>query len=172
MVTEVVRLSRAQAELELELLEIEAEGIETGELYASLRAIKLPREVAARLEALAEVSRRIGDKVIAVGRIIVMKLLEFIRRNPAMAAGMALGAAVSVLVNAVPMLGNLLAPVALVIGVAIGGIAGHRLDKGVFDTSASIINIAQDALEIARDFFVMLIALFSAVASELAGSAA
>ncbi|MDR0578426.1 MAG: hypothetical protein LBI87_13075 [Candidatus Accumulibacter sp.] len=170
--TDDIRPTRAQAELELELLEIEAEDIETGDLYASLRALDLPREAAIRLEALSQISRKIGGKILAVGKIIVLKLLEFIRRNPGMAAGMALGAAISALINAVPVLGTLLAPVALTVGVAIGAVAGHRLDKGRYDMSGSLVNIAQDALEIAKDFFAMLIALFRAVGNELAGSAA
>jgi uncharacterized membrane protein len=173
MVTEIIRPTRAQAELELELLEIEAEGVETGELYASLRTLKLPREAAIRLEALTEVSRKIGDKIIAVGRIIVLKLLEFIKKHPHMIAGMALGAAVSVLISSsIPFFGTLLAPLALTLGIIIGGVAGHRLDKGVRE-SGGIFNIAQDVLEVAKDFFAMLVALFGAVSDELmAGSAA
>jgi hypothetical protein len=167
-----MEISRAQAVLELELLEIDAEGVETGELYASLRDLKLPREVAVRLEALAEISGKISGKAIAVGKIIVLKQLEFIRQHPYMAVGMALGATVSVLSNAIPLLGSLLAPVALVLGVAIGGIAGHWLDEGMRDTSANPIIIAQDVLEIAKDFFALLIALFGAVLGELTAESA
>ncbi|MDR3299439.1 MAG: hypothetical protein LBU43_05435 [Candidatus Accumulibacter sp.] len=150
MSTEIIRLSRAQAVLDLELLEIDAENVETGELYARLRALKLPREAAIRLEALVEVSRKIGGKIIAIGKIIVLKLLEFIRQHPNMVAGMALGAAVSVLCNAIPFLGTLLAPIALAVGVAVGGIAGHRLDKSVVNPSASPFVIAQDVLKSPR----------------------
>jgi hypothetical protein len=164
---EIIRPSRAQASLELELLGIEAEEVETGALYARLRGLELPREVAIRLESLSEVSRMIGDKILAVGKIIVLKLLEFVEQHPNMAVGMALGAAVSVLVSSIPWVGQLLTPVSLALGVAIGGIAGHRLDKGKDIVNDSVVVIAQDALEIARHFFAFLIQLFRAVTNEL-----
>ena len=163
---QVVALTRAQAVLKLELLEIEAEEIEDGAFFAKLRALKLPREVAIRLEALAGVTRKVGGKLIAIGKIIILKLIEFVRQHPNMAIGMALGAALSVLITAIPVLGPVLAPVALALGVVVGGISGHGIDKGVTSTVIEIA-IAQGIIEIAKDFFAWLISLFSAITNEL-----
>ncbi|GHU33387.1 hypothetical protein AGMMS50256_25220 [Betaproteobacteria bacterium] len=172
MNTQVVVLTRAQAELELDLLELEAEEVEDGMLFAKLRSLEIPREVAIRLEALAGVTRKVGGKLVAIGKIIILKLIEFVEKHPNMAVGIALGAALSTLITAIPVLGPLLAPVALALGVAVGGIAGHGVDKGV-TSPVEVIAITQDVIEIARVFFAWLIALFRAVADELMeGSAA
>ncbi|MDR3299438.1 MAG: hypothetical protein LBU43_05430 [Candidatus Accumulibacter sp.] len=137
---------------------------------ANSSALKLPREAAIRLEALAEVSRKIGGKVVAIGKIIVLKLLEFVRQNSGLAIGVALGAALSVLIAGIPFLGPLLAPVALAFGVTVGAIAGHRVDKGATGP-VGIIGIAQEIIEIAQAFFALPIAIFHALSDELGGEA-
>jgi hypothetical protein len=166
MNTQVVVLTRAQAELELDLLGLETEEVEDGTFFAELRSLKLPREVAIRLEALAGVTRKVGGKLIAIGKIIILKLIEFVQQHPNLATGMALGAALSVLITGIPVLGPVLAPVALALGVVVGGIAGHGVDKGM-TSPVEVIAIAQGIIEIARDFFAWLISLFSAIANEL-----
>lgn len=165
--TEILRpLSRPQAELELDILQIEADDIQPGDLYATLREMGLPPEIAIRLEALIDTTRKIGGRTINIGKIIVLKLIEFVKQHRNLAIGVAIGAAVSTLVGAIPLLGPLLAPVALVLGISVGAIAGHRLDKGI-RSDDGIISITQDVIEIAKAFFALLISIFNAVSDEL-----
>jgi hypothetical protein len=65
-------------------------------------------------------------------------------------------------VNSVPVLGSVLAPLATVLGITIGAIAGHRLDKGK-EVNEGIIGVAQDFIEIAREFFKLFIDVFNAI---------
>jgi hypothetical protein len=49
-----------------------------------------------------------------------------------------------------------------VLGITIGAIAGHILDKGK-EVNEGIIGVAQDILEIARGFFKLLIDVFNSI---------
>jgi hypothetical protein len=78
-----------------------------------------------------------------------------------------LGAAIGVLVHQVPYLGPFLSPIAMALGVSIGAVAGHRLDKRgkgqVENSDVNLIAISQDLIEIAKEFFKLLIDIFNAV---------
>jgi hypothetical protein len=134
----------------------------SSDLYAWLVDSGLPHEVTIRLHELASYTKKSGNKVLAVGKIILIKIIEFIKAHPNLAMGVALGAAVGLLVNSVPVLGSVLAPLATVLGITIGAIAGHRLDKGK-EVNEGIIGVAQDFIEIAREFFKLFIDVFNAI---------
>lgn len=158
-----------QAELELALWQAEADMTSNSDLYIRLTELGLPSEVAIRLKELSELVKPIGKKIVSIGKIIVLKLIEFIEKHPNLAAGMALGAAVSSLIASIPFLGPILAPIALPLGIAIGAIAGHRVDKaqgGKMDGGMGLIDIAQDVIEIARKFFQFFVDTLTAVSAE------
>lgn len=158
-----------KARLELALWQADADMASSSDLYIRLTELGLPSEIAIRLKALMEVVRPIGDKLLSIGKIIVLKLIEFIDRHPNLATGIALGAAVSTLIGAIPFLGPILAPIALPLGVAVGAIAGHRIDKaqgGKMDADLGIIDIAQDVIEIARAFFQLFIDTMLTISAE------
>jgi hypothetical protein len=56
-------------------------------------------------------------------------LLAFFRDNPFLSTGMALGLLLALPVGWVPLIGVFLAPIAIPFGLAIGAIAGYRLDR-------------------------------------------
>lgn len=154
----------AQANFEQTILNAEAASISSGDIYAWLRESGLPSEAAIRLQGLLDVTREVGGRVINVGKIILIKLIEFVKAHPNLAIGIALGAAIGALVNMVPFLGPLLAPIAILIGVTLGALAGHGLDKA---NSGEVKNtgqlaIGQDVIEIAKAFFALLIGIFNA----------
>ncbi|MBD2014735.1 DUF2273 domain-containing protein [Microcoleus sp. FACHB-53] len=155
-------VSTAQANLKMALWQVDADSMSSSELYAWLVDSGLPHEVTIRLHELASYTKKSGNKVLAVGKIILLKIIEFIKAHPNLAMGVALGAAVGLLVNSVPVLGSVLAPLATVLGITIGAIAGHRLDKGK-EVNEGIIGVAQDIIEIARDFFKLFIDIFNAI---------
>jgi len=158
-------VSTAQANLKIALWQVDADSMTSSELYAWLVDSGLPHEVTIRLHELASYTKKSGNKVLAVGKIILIKIIEFIKTHPNLVMGVALGAAVGLLVNSVPVIGSVLAPLATVLGITIGAIAGHRLDKRFQgkEVSGGIIGVAQDIIEIAREFFKLFIDVFNAI---------
>lgn len=158
-----------QARLELALCQADADMANSSDLYIRLTEMGLPSEVSIRLKELLEVVKPIGEKMVSIGKIIVLKLIEFIEKHSNLATGIALGAAVSSLIAAIPFLGPILAPIALPLGIAVGAIAGHRVDKaqgGKINGDLGIISIAQEVIEIARAFFQLFIDSLMTISAE------
>lgn len=158
-----------QARLELALWQAEADMASSSDLYIRLTGMGIPSEVAIRLKELLELVKPIGEKLVSIGKVIVLKLIEFIEKHPNLATGIALGAAVSSLIASIPFLGPILAPIALPLGIAVGAIAGHRVDKaqgGKMNGDLGFIDIAQDVIEIARAFFQLFIDTLVAISAE------
>jgi ElaB/YqjD/DUF883 family membrane-anchored ribosome-binding protein len=164
-------LTPSMANLELTLLNAEAESVSSSDLYLWLRESGLPSEVAIRLKNLVDTVKEIGNNTISIGKIILLKIIEFVKAHPNLAIGIAVGAAIGALVSMVPFLGPYLAPTAILFGISIGAIAGYRLDKiekeQSVDTEANPIAIGQDVIEIAKAFFKLLIDIFNTVFNAL-----
>jgi hypothetical protein len=160
-------LTPAQAEFKLALMNAEADSISGSDLYLWLCEQGLPSEVAIRLRELIDATAPVADRVINIGKIILIKIIEFVKAHPNLAIGIAVGAAIGALVSMIPFLGVYLAPVATAISVSVGAIAGHRLDKMEqgqnVNTSSGLIAIGQDLIEIAKVFFGLLIDIFNSV---------
>ena len=160
-------LTPTQANFKLMLLNAEAESISSSDFYLWLSETGLPDEVIIRLKNLVDVTERVADRVISIGKIVLMKIIEFIKAHPNLAVGVAVGAAVGVLVSTIPFLGVYLAPIATAIAITIGAIAGHRLDKieagQTINVSVDAIAVGKDVIEVAKLFFVLLIDIFNAV---------
>lgn len=159
-------LTPAQANLELTLLNAEAEALSSADIYAWLRQAGLPSEAAIRLKGLADITAEVGNQMVNVGKIILIKIIEFVKAHPNLAIGIAIGAAIGALVNMVPLFGTYLAPIATAVGVTLGAIAGHRLDKAASGQTQNVgmglIAISQDVIEIAKAFFKLLSDIFTA----------
>lgn len=152
-------MTPAQANLELVILSAEAEAMSSGDFYAWLKDQGLPDEVAIRLKAVAEITAEVGKRVINVGKMILIKIMEFVKAHANLAIGIAIGAAIGVLVGAIPWIGPFLAPIATLIAVSVGAFAGHRLDKADAGTpqNSGLVAIGQDIIEIATAFFKLLV---------------
>lgn len=170
----ITTMTQPLARLELALWQAEADMASSSDIYIRLTEMGLPSEVAIRLKELLEWAKPIGDKMISIGKIIVIKLIEFIEKHPNLATGIALGAAVSSLIAAIPFLGPILAPIALPLGITVGAIAGHRVDKaqdGKMNSGLGLIDITQDVIEIARAFFQFFIETLTAISAEFSPKA-
>ncbi|MEI8237545.1 MAG: hypothetical protein WCG11_10310 [Methylococcaceae bacterium] len=163
-------LTKAKADLKLNLLNAEAESLSSSDLYMWLIDSGLSSEVAIRLKNFADVTENVTDHAISIGKIVLLKIVDFIKLHPNLAIGIAVGAAIGALVSLIPFLGVYLAPVVASISATIGAIAGHRIDKieqgQTVNTSTDIIAIGQDAIEIAKEFFKLLAEIFNAVFNE------
>lgn len=159
-------ISQAQANLKMSLWQVEADSMKSSDLYVWLQDSGLPDEVTIRLHELATYTEKVGSKVFAVGKIILIKIIEFVKAHPHLVIGagigMAVGAAVNFLVSSIPFLGPLLAPLATtlatMLGVVVFGVAGHRIDKRAQgkEVHGGIIGFAEDITEIVANFFKLL----------------
>lgn len=165
-------LTPAVANLELTLLNAEAESWSSSDFYEWLDKAGLSKEVSMSLKNLIENTKEIAGRVISIGKIILMKILEFIKAHPNLAVGVAIGAAIGALVLLIPIpfVGGLLAPITIALGASLGAIAGNRIDKREngqpVNTEVGFTALIQDAIEIAKAFFKLLIDIINAVFNE------
>lgn len=155
-----------EARLELVLLESKVEDFSGADFDARFLNAGFPPEVTLRLRELWEATCKVGDKVLRIGKIILMELARFAQENHNLAMGVALGAGVGVLVSLVPILGPFLAPLATAVGVGAGAVVGARMDRRE-SSKRGAIGITEEAIFIARKFFELFAAIFRAVSSEL-----
>jgi hypothetical protein len=159
-------LSLPQANLKMALWQVNADSMSSSDLYVWLNDIGLPHEVSMRLHELATYTKKAANKVLFIGKILLIKIIEFVKAHPNLVIGAAVGVAVGILANSIPFVGPLLAPLATALGIPIGAIAGHRLDQlaqGQEVSDDGIIGIAQDMIEIAKAFFQLLIDVFNTI---------
>lgn len=156
-------LTREEADLELLLMQSEADSTTDSDLFIWLDALGLPVEVNLKLQWLIGEIRKIGDKVISVGKIILMKIRQFVEENPNLAIGAAIGAAIGVLLNTVPFLGPLLAPIAVVLGMVTGNMI-DRMNKGEeVQLTWHPVHVTKELIEVAKKFFGLVIDIFDIV---------
>lgn len=101
-------LSVPQANLKLALWNAEAESVKSIEVYVQLQELGLPEEVISRLHELVTFTKKVAGKVFAVGKIVVLKILEFVKAHPFLVVGVGIGAAVGAaiagLITSIPFL--------------------------------------------------------------------
>ncbi|MEG4329054.1 hypothetical protein [Microcoleus sp. herbarium5] len=149
-------LSLPQANLKMALWQVDADAMSSSDLYVWLNDIGLPHEVSIRLHELATYTKKAANKVLLIGKILLIKIIEFVKAHPHLAIGVAVGVAVRILASSIPFVGPLLEPLATALGIPIGAIAGHQLDRGK-EVSDGIIGIVQEIIEITKEFFQLLI---------------
>ena len=156
-------LSKGQANLKLALWNAQADSTKSSEVYAQLQELSLPKEFISRLHELITFTKKVGGKVFAVGKIVLLKILEFVKAHPFLVVGAGIGAvvgaAIAGLITSVPFLGQVLVPVAAALGITVtvmGAVVGYRLDK-------QFPNVGEDVGEIVKDFFSLFADVFNTV---------
>ncbi|MEG4070688.1 hypothetical protein QUA42_25670 [Microcoleus sp. Pol11C2] len=156
-------LSPGQANLKLALWNAEAESIKSSEVYAQIQELGLPKEFISRLHELITFTKKVGGKVFAVGKIVLLKIIEFVKAHPFLVVGAGIGAvigaAIAGLITSIPFLGQVLVPVAAALGITVtvmGAVVGHRLDK-------QFPNVGEDVGEIVQHFFSLFADVFNTV---------
>jgi len=157
------RLSKSQADLKMSLWQVEAEDTTSAEIYMWLRESGLPNEVTIRLHELLTFTRKVAGRVISVGKVILIKIIEFVKAHPFLVTSAGIGAVVGVaitgMITSIPFVGPILAPVAIALGIVItmaGAVVGHNLDNR-FPT------VGKDIFEIAEDFFALFTDVFNTI---------
>ena len=157
----------AQAEFKLMMDEAEAARMSKEDIFAKLLAWGVHPEIVFRLERIWEYTKRVGERMIHIGRLVLAKIIGFIEAHPQMCIGAALGAAIGILVTGIPVLGHLLAPILVLLGAGFGAIIGHDLDredKGLTGRfGGPIRQTIKSIVEIAQEFFRLFIVLINIV---------
>ncbi len=153
-----MRMTKAEAELELDLQIAEARVTNRDLIVIEAAKAGLPAEFATRLAELWDHTQEIGGKVWEIGKLVVARILDFIKVNPGLTVGIAIGAAVGALVASVPLLGAMLGPLATLIAVVFGIKEGVAMDGATANP-----NILSAAIYAAKEFLALLIDVVSII---------
>lgn len=147
--------------MSLEQMEAATKGKSRRKLVELLMEVGISKEIAYRLGEIWNYTKKVGAKVWKVGRILLVRIVEFITQHPFALSGMALGAVLSLLVAQIPIVGPAIAPVIAVITIPVGAVVGAKLDID-FKKAENILN---ELIHLARDFFKLVIDGFNAAFS-------
>lgn len=151
---------------ELMSLESKAKLRSMDDRYIECKKLGLPSELTtAFTEMSIKTAKTVAGKTIEVGKIVIDKVIDFIKENPNMALGTVIGAAIGAMTHMIPFIGPVIGPLVTFAGAAIGAIAGHRLDKANKgeEVATGIIALAGDLITIAKEFFKLLADIFNAI---------
>jgi hypothetical protein len=155
-------MNASVAKTKLLILENEASEIDWIDAVVVFTNKNIPPEITMRLKDLLETTTTIGKHVYYIGKIIVFKIIEFIKENPNLAIGMAIGIAVGSLINIIPWIGSMLSSLSMAIGAAYGVIKGHALDKiaqGNFSAEVDS-DMFKDLITLAKKFWKLVGEIF------------
>ena len=151
-------LTPQEGALELSILSAETAKVSFDQVLTEMLKQDLPAEALTRMEQLWDTTKIVGGEVVQVGKIVVIKIVEFVRSHPSLAIGVAIGAAVGALFGLVPFIGPLLQPLAIAVGVVLGGLSGTRMD---FPAEAQ--SPMHAAIIIAREFFAFFAQILNSI---------
>jgi hypothetical protein len=144
---------------ELSLMNAEASSAQFDDVVVEALNLGIPTELVTRLKELWEKAKVIAGEIVAIGKIIVRQIIEFLRQNPKLTIGMALGVAVAVLIGGIPFIGPLLQPLATLIAAVYGAGVGAAMENG--DNSGSPLSAA---IALAEKFFELLKNILNSIA--------
>lgn len=142
-------LSREVALFEVTLLNAKTSDLIFDDVVVDGIGGGIPIEVLTRMKDLWESTKEIGGEIVAIGKIIIIQIIDFLKANPKLVASLAIGASVYLLSNAIPFIGPYLAPLLAVVSTL--------YSFGTMSTLDETINTA-------KNFFQLLVAVFNAVA--------
>jgi hypothetical protein len=154
-----IQLTPEQGLFELTLLNAEKTEADFEEVILEGIRRGIPPEILTRLKELWEVSKNIAGEIVAIGKIIVVAIIDFLKANPMLTIGLAIGVAVSALIAGIPFLGPLLAPLATPISTLYGAGVGAVMQQGDYSGSPYTV-----AIELANKFFELLKLIFNSIA--------
>ena len=164
----MIKMDRKTATEELFTLNVETTDMDKTDYMVYLGNKGVPLDIITCLDSLWNTTKKIGSTTIHLGKIILMKLVEFIQAHPHAAIGLVLGAAVGSLVSLVPFIGPLLAPLTAAIGAIYGFCVGSKIDYSKCkDTTTPF----EGLIMLANDFFKTLAEIFSILKEQLFGRA-
>ncbi|WP_138411991.1 hypothetical protein [Stutzerimonas nosocomialis] len=116
----------------------------------------IPPEIMTRLKALWTTTKMVAGEIVSIGKIVVVKIFEFLKANPNLTIGIALGAAVGALVAGIPFLGAMLAPLSTAVSMLYGAAVGATIDAGgtPSDPYVAVANLARKFFDLIQQIFL------------------
>lgn len=154
----VIQYTPEQALFELSLLNAEEVDASFDDVVVEGIHKGIPPELLTRLRELWEQTKEIAGEIVAVGKIIVRAIINFLKEHPHLTIGMAMGAAVASLTLMIPIVGPLLAPLSTLLGALYGAGIGAAAETGTMTSDPFVAAIA-----LATAFFELLKEVFNAI---------
>jgi hypothetical protein len=147
-----------QGRFDLTLLNAESTSASFEEVVLDGIRRVIPPEILTRLKAIWDQTKVIAGKLIAIGKIIVQQIFAFLKANPKIVLGIALGAAVSSLIAGILFFGSLLQPLSTFIATLYGAGVGAAMEGGDYSGSpfTAIIELAHKFFELVQKIFVAI----------------
>jgi len=121
--------------------------------YFSITGV--PLEVITRLDSLWDKTIEVAETTLDIGKIVLLKLIQFIKANPHAGIGLLIGLALGMLINAVPYVGPIIAPVAAVALTVVSTLSGHRLDTALRGDYTGD-GLIEDLITITKQFWTLI----------------
>jgi len=141
-----------RSQFELLLLDAEARRTSAHTFYDRLLELGTPPEIVYRLASLWRFTRRVGQRLIAVGKIILLKIVEFLAQHPGLCIGAAIGVVLTVLAAHIPFIGPIISPIAGMILIPFGVGVGHAIDTGRIEDS-----LLTNVIRAVKEFFAAVV---------------
>jgi hypothetical protein len=125
------------------------------DVFVELSNKGLPADIITRLEGIWNKTKPIAGEIVQIGKIIVLKILDFIRGNSGLAIGLALGVAICTLIGTIPFIGPFIQDIAGPLILALSALFGIQ-----FETGQSLFD---SAMTLASNFFKLFADIFNAV---------
>lgn len=137
---------------DISLMNAEVKDKSFTDIFIELSNNGIPTYIITRLESLWSITKTIANDIVQVGKIIVLKIYEFIKENSGLAIGIALGAIASQLIGMIPVFGPFLEELTEEIFLFIGGLIGINEEEknGLL---AAAITLAKKFLQLFADIF-------------------
>lgn len=113
------------------------------EYFTFLNNSGIPKGVITRLEAIWDYSKKLGRKIIHIGRIIISKIVQFIFAHQNTFIGIAIAIALRVLLSSIPWLNVIIDPVLKLLGLYLAG-KGMQIDYGTDSMIDAVYSFARD----------------------------
>ena len=136
-------MNENEAKLKLFIMNSKAQSYDKTDAFVFFTNKGLPFEFSTRLEDLWDTTIEIGKDTINVGKIIIYHIIEFVKKNPNMA------------------IGKLLMPLALTLGIIIGGVTGHKLDRKQANEAEQ--SFPADLISAVKIFLQLLIDIYNSL---------
>lgn len=162
---EVIVLTAPQ-KMALMTMESQAKQKTSLDFFNEFTNMGLSQEAVTALKEISiKTAKDIAGKTIEIGKIIVMKILDFVKENPGMFIGAAIGGAIGALSLFIPFIGAMIAPYGATLGAAIGVLVGNQMQntkEGKLNSGGLTADI-ENAIDIAKKFFNLLKDIFMAI---------
>ncbi len=96
-----------EARLDISILNGEVKYSSFTDIFIELSGKGLPTEIITRIESIWNKTKIIAGEMIQIGKIIVIKIIEFMRANSGLVLGLVMGVAISTLIGMTPFIWTL-----------------------------------------------------------------